>query len=676
MVTTRRRTLYAAAAITAAAILALSGVFAVKVLVRGSTSPPKNQLVVSPKLISRVTTNSPVDSAVFSPSGAMLADRLDDGVIELRDAGTGRLLATWNLKLPEAEGAFAFTPNGKDLAIGIPLVQDKTSEIELRDLKTKAVKQVIRVNASAIYSLAFSPDGQTLAIATGAFLVVDHLRTNTTLYVPDRAPNDFIYGIFDPTGEASYVSFSANSKFIAVVGHTGQIKLWNVAMSEFAGSALLSPMNRGIPNASYPNVSISSAAISPDASMVSVAGSVSAAESLGGQYQGPGLWIWHTKTGAITNLTPGTITQGESSEMTGSAFNPQGTILASGDSNGTIQLRNAVSDKPLSTSYAPLVGFTDVAFSPDGRRLASDEYLQPGVGASSGAIQIWSVYASAQKNPSNTVTADDLMSAPVPAACRHSGGYLSYGVQRGIPQNHGLTELAWVADGSAARARLTAFGPLTGSGTHDAATVLNCTAGGVSWPQIIAFYGPGPSLLGWSYMSNYNLPGKSPGENTVATSIAYHDGGITAKWSTQNEGDPGAIASLDYSAELHLVNGKVIASNLSGVTEEPTAQTFVNEIQRGNLSAASKLGTVAATSMLPALVHEYHSAFSASMKCYGLNDIFTMPAAISQMLNANESNDMDRVCALGPLNSSAQWIVLAMQHLGFRHWQVRWVSST
>jgi WD40 repeat protein len=586
------------------------------------------------------------------------------------------LLHTWNLKPLEGDGAFAFTSNGKDYAVGLPLVQGKTSQVELRDTQTQALKQTIKVNASDVYSLAFSPDGRTLAIAAGTFLVVYNLRTDTSLYIPDRAPNDFIDGVFNPTGEASYVSFSANSKFIAVVGLLGQVKLWDVTKSEFVESAVLTPKGRGIPSADDPSVTAYSAVISPNASTVAVAGWVNG--SMGSQTQGAALWLWHTKNGAVTNLITAPIKPTESTGMAGAAFNPQGTILASGDSTGTIQLRNAVSGKLMSTSYTPPLGYTKVAFSPDGRRLASGEWIQSAAGnATSGAVQTWNVYTSSQKKAPSSVTASDLMSAPVPAACEHAGGNLSYGVQRGLPQYHGSTQLAWLSGGSAARARLTAFGPLSGNRTQDAATVLDCNAGGVPWPQIIAFYGPGPTLLGWSYMSDFKLPGKQTGENTLATSIAYHDGGITADWSTQDEGDPDAVATLDYSADLRLVNGKIVASNLVGVTEEPTAQAFVSDIRAGNLAAAYKLAAPGVKSTVPALVHDHPSAFSASVKCYGLTaEDLTMPTAISQLLTTSSSNGVDRVCILPTTGSSAQWIVLAMQHLGFRHWQVLWISQT
>lgn len=188
-----------------------------------------------------------------------------------------------------------------------------------------------------------------------------------------------------------------------------------------------------------------------------------------------------------------------------------------------------------------------------------------------------------------SVTAADLLSAPVPAVCRHPAGRLVNGVQPGLPVNQGTMALAWLHDGAAAKAALTAFGDLSGSGSGDAATLLSCDAGGVEWPQVIAFYSPGPALLGWAYLTGFNLPGIQPEENAFARKITYHNGGIDIEWSTQEPGDPGAIDSLDYSATLRLSGHSIVASNLVGTTELQTIDTFLDDLRHGDQAAASQL---------------------------------------------------------------------------------------
>jgi hypothetical protein len=100
--------------------------------------------------------------------------------------------------------------------------------------------------------------------------------------------------------------------------------------------------------------------------------------------------------------------------------------------------------------------------------------------------------------------------------------------------------------------------------------VLFCDGGGVDWPEIIAFYAPGPRLLGWAYLTQFNLPGLKSDyeENAFAWRITYHDRGIHVEWSTQEQGDPAAWSSLDYSATLRLSSGKIVASDIVGTTEQ------------------------------------------------------------------------------------------------------------
>jgi hypothetical protein len=295
--------------------------------------------------------------------------------------------------------------------------------------------------------------------------------------------------------------------------------------------------------------------------------------------------------------------------------------------------------------------------------------LAAGTGACSGAPDQGSSQGSGNAG-SGGLTANDLLSAPVPAACGHKAGRLVNGVQTGIPQNHGSMQLAWLGEGTSARMAFTAFGNLT---------VLDCNAGGVAWPQIIAFYSQGTALLAWSYLTGFNLPGKEPGENTDVRRIMYRDGGIAVDWSTQDEGDAAARPTLDYSAVLRLSGGKVVATGLTGTTEFPTAEAFTRDLRKGDESAASALaapglGLVAATQF-----RNYPSALTAAPKCYGMNDFFTMPPPLAALIDVGSSTQVqplpDRVCALASSDPGANWVVLGMRHIGFRQWQVIWMHT-
>jgi pimeloyl-ACP methyl ester carboxylesterase len=276
------------------------------------------------------------------------------------------------------------------------------------------------------------------------------------------------------------------------------------------------------------------------------------------------------------------------------------------------------------------------------------------------------------------VTAHDLLSAPVPAVCGHKAGRLVHGAQPGIPVNHGDMELAWLHGGAKAEAALTALGDLNGDGTGDAATLLNCNAGGVPWPWVVAFYSHGPTLLGWAYLTHFNLPGIQPQENAFARRISYHDGGIEAEWSTQEEGDPGAISSLDYSATLRLSGHKIVASSLVGTTERQTVTTFADDLRHGADSAASQLAAPGVGAEAASLFHSHPSALAAAPKCYGLIDL-SMPAPLAALVAAGGPEEVspipERLCAFPSTDPGASWVALGMRHTGFRTWQVLWADT-
>jgi len=271
------------------------------------------------------------------------------------------------------------------------------------------------------------------------------------------------------------------------------------------------------------------------------------------------------------------------------------------------------------------------------------------------------------------VTINDLLSAPVPAVCGHRAGQLVNGVQPGIPANHGTMQLAWLDYGT--KAAFTAVGDLNGDGLGDAATLLDCNAGGVPWPQVIAFYSHGPTLLGWAYLSDHVLPGLQPGENTRAWQITYRGGGVDIEWSTQENGDPGAISSLDYSATLRLSGHKIVASSLSATTELPTVDTFLNDLRRGDQAAAGQLAAPGVGELAASQFRSYPSALAATPRCYGLID-YTMPAPLQALITAGGpaqvNENTERLCALPSNDPGAHWIALGMRHTGFRTWQILW----
>jgi hypothetical protein len=273
------------------------------------------------------------------------------------------------------------------------------------------------------------------------------------------------------------------------------------------------------------------------------------------------------------------------------------------------------------------------------------------------------------------VTAHDLLSAPVPAACQHGAGTLVHGQLPGIAPYQGEMQLAWLNDGRA-KSDLFASGDLNGNGNGDAAAVLYCNAGGVSWPEIIAFYTHGPNLLGFRDLSDINLPGPSPGENAAVYRIRYVGGMVEAMWTTQQDGDAAATPTLDYSARLRWDGDRIAVSNLTATTEQKTADLFVASVRNGEVAVAAKLGASGVADTLADQFRSYPIARSAAPQCHGLVDP-DLPQTVYDLVNPGlgpHEGEAHRLCLLSAGGNGANYVVLGMRHSGLRQWQVAWID--
>lgn len=270
------------------------------------------------------------------------------------------------------------------------------------------------------------------------------------------------------------------------------------------------------------------------------------------------------------------------------------------------------------------------------------------------------------------VTAADLLSAPVPASCQHKAGTLVNGKLPGIAPHDGEMELAWMGGSTAAQRDLLVLEDLTRDGVGDAAAVLYCNAGGVSWPEMVSFYTHGPTLLGTVFLDEVNLPGRQPGENDHVHRLRYHNGAVEAEWTTQQEGDPAANATLDYAATLRWNGSRIVVSGLTGTTERQTVDQFVADVARGDLAAASALAAPGVAEQTADQLRQYPAAAHARATCYGGSSLYLLSASENDPALAANVGTADRLCLLPAGSASPNWIVLGMGHIGFRHWRVEW----
>jgi WD40 repeat protein len=238
----------------------------------------------------------------------------------------------------------AFSPDGKTLASGS---QDRT--IILWDVeKHQPLGQPLQGHSSWVSSVAFSPDGKTLASGSqDRTIILWDVETRQPLGQPLQGHTDYV----------NSVAFSPDGKTLASGSDDDTIILWDVAKRQPLGQPLQG-------HTDYVN----SVAFSPD-------GKILASGSGDGT-----IILWDMeKRQPIGQPLKGHIGSGSSV-----AFSPDGKTLASGSGDGTIVLWDVEKRQPIGQ---PLSGHTSyvysVAFSPDGKTLAS--------GSEDNTILLWDV---------------------------------------------------------------------------------------------------------------------------------------------------------------------------------------------------------------------------------------------------------------------------------------------
>jgi WD40 repeat protein len=212
-------------------------------------------------------------------------------------------------------------------------------------------------NSGKVNSVAFSPDGRT--IASGSY--------NGFVQLSDVASGNqmrFFYASNSKYGWIGSVAFSPDGKIIASGGSDKFFKLWDAA------SGKLMATFTGHSNA------VSSLAFSPDGKTIA-----------------SGSWdksvkLWDVASGKLT----ATFT-GHSEEVVAVAFSPDGRTIASGSRDKSAKLWDVASGKLTATFTGHSEDVVTVAFSPDGKTIAS--------GSLDKSVKLWDV---ASGKPTATFT--------------------------------------------------------------------------------------------------------------------------------------------------------------------------------------------------------------------------------------------------------------------------------
>jgi WD40 repeat protein len=430
----------------------------------------------------------------FGTSNTPLAAQLNLAAYRLQPTqyAASRLLDAENTPLSSAltvgtggVGTVAFGPDGHTLASGT-----NNGTVRLWDVADpvhpKPLAKPLTVG-TAVFSMAFSPDGHTLISGNydgtiRLWNVADPRRPLVIQQTP-RAGTGAVYS----------VTFSPDGQMMASGDIDGTVQLWNVADPRH-------PAQLGQPLiGSGPVLTV---AFSPDGHTLAAGG------------DGGTVRLWNVAKPAHPKPLGRSLTG--VGDVFSVVFSPDGHTLAAGGDGGTVRLWNVAKPahpKPLGRPLAAGSTVESVAFSPDGHTLAS--------GGGDGTVRLWNVADPAQPRP------------------------------LGRPLTAGTNAVLWVA--------FSPDGHTLASGSHDGAVRL------WSLPQTV--------LSGGGTVASVAF---SPDGHTLASGT---NGGSVQLWDVTDPAHPvplgqpladgGAIASVAFSIDGHMMasGGDDGAVRLWDVTE-------------------------------------------------------------------------------------------------------------
>jgi len=273
----------------------------------------------------------------------------------------------------------AYSPDGQTLAVGSSLGINFYNSSDLQPIRYIPIDSWVR-------ALAFSPDGTLLASGSYDPIVRLWRASDGTLLTELKGHTAWVRSL----------AFSPNGDLLATASDDNSVRLWRIPNGDLkyifnqgmdgVRAVAFSPDGTILASGGFDNI-IRLWQVSDGTLLRELAGSSGWIRALAfspdGEWLASGgfdhfVHLWRATDGELM------VTRDEhSSSITGLAFSPDGGLLASADVDTTVRLWKMPTLEP----YGLLKGHTDfvfsVAFSPDGRSLAS--------GAADDTVRVWDV---------------------------------------------------------------------------------------------------------------------------------------------------------------------------------------------------------------------------------------------------------------------------------------------